>query len=202
AAETQRVFLALGEVAYINARYKIDPVTFQSPGFLKAKKNGDLKINLNRAPVPVTTDGQTLGKSKAIEKYLARMLKLFGQTPEGEAIVDYIAEQCQDVKDATRQKGFSKFTRNKTNGEEAYDRKECFEEDLPENLGKLKIPQRRRLRVSGMHLVHPGPVWMLKFGCCCAMSVWQQIWRIQSRQQRNVPLSTQSLIGLPPMQGC
>jgi len=138
AAETCRVILALGEEDYDDARYKIDPASFQSPDFLEAKKNGDLKMNLNRAPVLITADGQTIGQSKAIERYLARRFGLFGETPEDEAIIDCIAEHCRDVKDAARTKGFSKFTKNKTEEEKARDRAEWFEKDMPEMLGKIE----------------------------------------------------------------
>ncbi|KAL7526122.1 hypothetical protein ACHAXR_002753 [Thalassiosira sp. AJA248-18] len=138
AAETCRVILALGEEEYDDARYEIDPATFQSAAFLEAKKNGDLRMNLNRAPVLVTPDGQTIGQSKAIERYLARRFGLLGQTPEDEAIIDCIAEHCRDVKDAARQKGFSKFTKNKTDEEKARDRLEWFEKDMPEMLGKIE----------------------------------------------------------------
>lgn len=138
AAETCRVLLALGEEEYDDCRYKIDPATFQSPDFLEAKKNGDLKMNLNRAPILITPDGQTIGQSKAIERYLARRFGLMGQTPEDEAIIDCIAEHCRDVKDAARYKGFSKFAKNKTDEEKARDRKEWFESDLPEMLMKIE----------------------------------------------------------------
>lgn len=138
AAETSRVLLALGGENYDDARYKIDPKTFQSTEFIEAKKNGDLRMNLNRAPVLITPDGQTIGQSKAIERYLARRLGLFGQTPEDEAIIDCIQEHCRDVKDAARQKAFSKFTKNKTDEEKARDRAEWFEKDMPEMLGKIE----------------------------------------------------------------
>mmetsp|Transcript_39724 Transcript_39724/g.69840 ORF Transcript_39724/g.69840 Transcript_39724/m.69840 type:complete len:171 (-) Transcript_39724:117-629(-) len=95
-------------------------------------------MNLNRAPVLITPDGQTIGQSAAIERYLARRFKLFGETPEDEAIIDCIAEHCRDVKDAARQKGFSKFTKNKTDDEKARDRAEWFEKDLPVMLGKIE----------------------------------------------------------------
>lgn len=137
-AETCRVILALGEEDYDDARYKIDPATFQSPEFLEAKQNGDLKMNLNRAPILVTPDGQTIGQSKAIERYLARRFGLMGQTPEDEAVVDCIAEHCRDVKDAARSKGFSKFTKNKSEEDKARDRTEWFETDMPGMLVKIE----------------------------------------------------------------
>lgn len=138
AAETCRVILALGQEDYDDYRYKIDPATFQSPEFLEAKTNGDLKMNLNRAPILVTPDGQTIGQSKAIERYLSRKYGLMGSTPEDEATIDCISEHCRDVKDSARAKGFSKFTKNKTDDEKAKDRKEWFEQDMPAMLAKIE----------------------------------------------------------------
>lgn len=133
-AETCRVLLAIGGEEYDDARYKIDPATFNSPEFLEAKRNGDLKMNLNRAPILVTDTGRVIGQSKAIERFLARRFGLMGHNPEDEAIIDCIAEHCRDVKDAARLKGFSKFTKNKTDEEKARDRKEWFEVDMPKFL--------------------------------------------------------------------
>ena len=77
AAETCRVLLAFGGEDYDDCRYQIDPTTFKSEEFLKAKESGDLKMNLNRAPVLITPDGKTIGQSKAIERYLARRFGLW-----------------------------------------------------------------------------------------------------------------------------
>jgi glutathione S-transferase len=138
AAETCRVLLALGGEEYVDARYKIDQATFQSPEFLEAKGRGDLKMNLNRAPVLVIPDGRAIGQSRAIERYLARRLGLMGKTPEDEAMIDCIAEHCRDVKDAATRKGFSRFTKGKTDEEKAIARSEWFGTDLPDMLGKVE----------------------------------------------------------------
>ena len=140
AAETCRVLLALGNEEYDDARYKIDPSTFSSPEFLEAKNNGDLGMNLNRAPVLVTPEGGVIGQSKAMERYLARRLGLMGAggTPEDEAIIDCIAEHCRDVKDAAARKGYSKFAKGKTDEEKAVARSEWFGADMPDMLGKIE----------------------------------------------------------------
>ena len=138
AAETCRVIFALCNKEYDDARYAIDPKTFSSPAFLAAKESGELKLNLNRAPVLVTEEGKTIGQSKAIERYLARKFGLMGKTLEDEAMIDCIAEHCRDVKDSARSKGFSRFTKNKTEEEKAAARKEWFESDLPEMLMKIE----------------------------------------------------------------
>eukprot|EP00536_Pseudo-nitzschia_multiseries_P008956 jgi/Psemu1/319516/estExt_fgenesh1_pm.C_2380008 len=137
AAETCRVLLAIGGEDYDDARYKFDPATFKSPTFTAAKESGELKANLNRAPVLVTSEGTTIGQSKAIERYLAKRFGLMGNIPEEEAVIDCIAEHCRDVKDAAARKGFSKFSRDKTEDEKTKARAEWFEEDLPTMLGKI-----------------------------------------------------------------
>lgn len=138
AAETCRVIFALCNKEYDDARYAIDQKTFSSPAFLAAKESGELKFNLNRAPVLVTEEGKTIGQSKAIERYLAKKFGLMGKTLEDEAMIDCIAEHCRDVKDAARAKGFSRFTKNKTEEEKAAARKEWFERDFPEMLMKIE----------------------------------------------------------------
>ena len=138
AAETCRVLLAFGEEDYDDSRYQIDPTTFKSEEFLKAKESGDLKMNLNRAPVLITPDGKTIGQSKAIERFLAKRFGLMGDTAEDEAIIDCIAEHVRDVKDGAIFKGFSKFTKGKTDEEKERDRKEWFDVDMPSMLEKLE----------------------------------------------------------------
>ena len=76
AAETCRILLALGQEPYDDTRFDITPGKMESPAFNEAKEAGDLKLNLNRAPVLVTPDGVTIGQSKAIERYLARRFSL------------------------------------------------------------------------------------------------------------------------------
>ena len=149
AAETCRVIFALGEESFTDVRYKIDPATFQSSEFNEAKENGDLKLNLNRAPVLVTPEGKTIGQSKAIERYLARRFGLMGKTPEEEGMIDCIAEHCRDVKDAARQKGFSKFTRNKSDEEKAEARKEWFDNDMPAMLMKIEEAVKETSEADG-----------------------------------------------------
>mmetsp|Transcript_7720 Transcript_7720/g.11050 ORF Transcript_7720/g.11050 Transcript_7720/m.11050 type:complete len:247 (-) Transcript_7720:68-808(-) len=138
AAETARVLLAFGgNEDYVDTRFEITPGTFDSPSFKEAKESGDLLMNLGRAPVLVTSDGVTIGQSKAIERYLARQMGLMGQTPTEEALVDCVAEHCRDVKDAQMRKGFSMFAKDKTDEEKAALRKEWYETDMPTMLEKI-----------------------------------------------------------------
>jgi len=137
-AETSRILLAIGGEDYDDVRYQIDPATFKSIDFEDAKNSGELKANLNRAPVLVTPDGTTIGQSRAIERYLAKRFNLMGNSPEVEAIIDCITEHCRDVKDAAARKGFSMFTKDKTEEEKAAARAEWFDEDFPTMLGKIE----------------------------------------------------------------
>jgi glutathione S-transferase len=72
-----------------------------------------------------------------------------GNTPEDEAVIDCIAEHCRDVKDAARQKGFSKFTKNKTDEEKAEARKEWFESDMPTMLMKIEDAIKETSKADG-----------------------------------------------------
>ena len=137
-AETSRILFAIGGEDYDDARYQIDPATFASAAFITAKESGDLKANLNRAPVLVTPNGTTIGQSKAIERYLAKQFNMMGNSDEEGAVIDCIAEHCRDVKDAAAKKGFSMFVRDKTEEEKAKARTEWFDEDLPAMLGKIE----------------------------------------------------------------
>jgi glutathione S-transferase len=137
AAETARILLAFGNEEFVDTRFEIAPGTFDSPPFNKAKESGELGMNLNRVPVLVTPDGATIGQSKAIERFLARQMGLMGKTPTEEAFVDCVAEHCRDVKDAQMRKGFSAFTKNKTDEEKETAREEWFGTDMPQMLEKI-----------------------------------------------------------------
>jgi len=147
AAETARVLLALGDMDYDDVRYKFDPATFKSEAFIAAKEKDELIINLNRAPVLAVEDGDgaktEIGQSKAIERYLAKKMGLMGKTAEEEAVVDCIAEHCRDVKDAAMRKGFSQFTKDKTDEEKAAAREEWFKTEMPEMMKKINTAVER-----------------------------------------------------------
>ena len=65
------MIFALGGEEYEDMRYVIDPATFQSTEFLEAKNNGDLKMNLNRAPILILPDGtKLLAKARQLNDIL------------------------------------------------------------------------------------------------------------------------------------
>mmetsp|Transcript_35504 Transcript_35504/g.42804 ORF Transcript_35504/g.42804 Transcript_35504/m.42804 type:complete len:261 (-) Transcript_35504:73-855(-) len=137
AAELSRVLLAIGEESYNDIRYTFDPQTFKSEDFDSAKEAGDLITNLNRAPVLVTDDGLTIGQSRAMERFLAKRFGLMGSTAGEEALIDCVTEHCRDVKDAAMRKGFSAFSRDKTEEEKLKARNEWFNVEMPTFLGKI-----------------------------------------------------------------
>mmetsp|Transcript_10614 Transcript_10614/g.13442 ORF Transcript_10614/g.13442 Transcript_10614/m.13442 type:complete len:257 (+) Transcript_10614:57-827(+) len=137
AAETCRIIFAIAGQQYVDTRYEITPGTMVSPEFLAAKENGDLDVNLSRAPVLVTDEG-IIGQSRAIERYLSKKFGLMGSSALKEAEIDCIAEHCRDVKDAAMRKGFSFFNRDKSNEEKAAARKEWFDTDMPTMLGNIE----------------------------------------------------------------
>jgi glutathione S-transferase len=139
-AETARLILAAGGEPYTDTRFGITPGTMEAPEFKLAKEAGDLKANLNRAPVLILTEGEhvtEIGQSKTIERFLAKRLGLMGSNNLEEAQIDCIAEHSRDVKDAAMRKAFSRFVKDKTDEEKAALRKEWFETDMPSLLERL-----------------------------------------------------------------
>jgi glutathione S-transferase len=137
AAETARIILALADKEYKDTRYEITPGTMSAPDFLAEKESGDLDINLGRAPL-LLVDGKPIGQSKAIERYLATQFGLMGNSDVESAQIDCIAEHCRDVKDAQGKKGFSFFSRDKSEEEKDVLRKEWFENEMPTMLEKIE----------------------------------------------------------------
>jgi glutathione S-transferase len=137
AAETARIILALANKEYKDTRFEITPGTMNAPEFLAAKESGELDMNLGRAPVLIV-DGKPLGQSKAIERYLAKQFGLMGESDFEAAQIDCIAEHCRDVKDAQMRKGFSTFNREKSEEDKAKAKKEWFDVDMPQMLGKIE----------------------------------------------------------------
>ena len=140
AAEVSRVLLALTDITYEDHRYKIerkDGGGFSTPEFTSDKESGALAPNLDRAPL-LEIDGQPIGQSKAIERYVAAQGGLMGKSPIEAAIIDSVAEHVRDVKDAQSRKGFGMFNRDKTDEEKAALKAEWFETDLPSWLARME----------------------------------------------------------------
>lgn len=138
AAEGCRLIFALAGEEYEDTRFDLIPGKMESPAFLAAKEDGDLAMNLNRAPVLITPEGVTIGQSKAIERFLARRFGLMGENDVDAALIDCIAEHCRDVKDAQMRKRFSMFVKDRSEEEKEEAQKEWFETDMPEMLAKIE----------------------------------------------------------------
>jgi len=136
-AETARIIFALAGKEYKDTRFEITPGTMKAPEFIAAKEAGDLDINLGRAPL-LLVDGKAIGQSAAIERYLAKQFGLMGSSDFEAAQIDCVAEHCRDVKDAQMRKGFSAFSRDKSEEEKLEARKEWFETDFPAMLEKME----------------------------------------------------------------
>ena len=136
AAETTRVLLAIGGIAYTDHRYAIGP-GFEAPEFKADKESGALARNLGRAPLLLTDEG-AIGQSKAMERYVAGQAGLMGKTPFEAACIDMVAEHVRDVRDAQARKGFSRMARGKTDEEKAALAAEWYGTDLPSWLAKLE----------------------------------------------------------------
>lgn len=64
----------------------------------EAQANGELSSNLGRCPVLVVDGVHEIGQNKAIERYLARRLGLFGATDIEAARIDCAVEHLIDAK--------------------------------------------------------------------------------------------------------
>ena len=131
AAETTRVLLAIGGIAYTDHRYAIGP-GFEAPEFKADKESGALARNLGRAPLLLTDEG-VIGQSKAMERYVAGQAGLMGKTPFDAACIDMVAEHVRDVRDAQARKGFSRMARGKTDEEKAALAAEWYGTDINPN---------------------------------------------------------------------
>lgn len=140
AAEVTRVLLALGDLPFTDARYEIQRKEgggFSTPGFAADKEGGSLAANLGRAPVLII-DGRPVGQSRTMERFVATQAGLMGKSAAEAAIIDSVTEHVRDVKDAQRSKGFSMFTRDKSEEEKATAKAEWFEVDLPSWLQRIE----------------------------------------------------------------
>ena len=104
-AETSRYMLAIGGVPYTDHRF---PFTFGVPGdfttvsrpeFDAAQASGAFKCGMGKVPV-LETEGVCISQSKAIERYVARLAGMDGDTPAESAQIDAVNEHVRDIKQA------------------------------------------------------------------------------------------------------
>ena len=82
--EMTRIMLKIGGLDFDDARFSINVKEgggFETPEFAISKTAGDLKANMDRAPVLQVGD-ISIGQSKAIERYVAKMCNMMGSSDE------------------------------------------------------------------------------------------------------------------------
>ena len=143
AAETIRYVMVLGDCEWTEAGWPVDFSKFKGPaslylsdgpcpGFAAASADGALAKNLGRAPVVVVDGKESIGQSKAIERYLARRLGIMGASDFEAAQIDAITEHVRDLKD--------KYNKAKNVDKEKKEAsvKEYFGKEMPEFFGKME----------------------------------------------------------------
>lgn len=137
-AETPRMLFALGKTPFEDIRMSVkfgvpgDFSSIQRPEFDAAKASGDLDASLGKLPY-LEVDGQKIGQSKAIERYLARKFGLLGENDVDAAIIDQICESVVDFRDA-----FSKARTVQGDAEKAAAMEKWFTTDMPEKMKLLE----------------------------------------------------------------
>lgn len=82
--EMTRIMLKIGNLDFEDTRFSIkvkEGGGFETPEFAMAKVSGDLKANMDRAPVLQVGD-MNIGQSKAIERYVAKRCNMMGANEE------------------------------------------------------------------------------------------------------------------------
>ena len=82
--EMTRIMLKIGKVDFEDSRFSIkvkEGGGFETPEFSTAKVTGDLKANMDRAPV-LQVGEMSIGQSKAIERYVAKRCNMMGANEE------------------------------------------------------------------------------------------------------------------------
>lgn len=100
--ETARVMLKVGGVPFEDIRFSMKPKEgggYETPEFDAAKSSGLLTSNLDRVPILVLDGGIEIGQSKAIERYVARLCKMCGDSDEEAAQIDNLTVNVRDIED-------------------------------------------------------------------------------------------------------
>ena len=103
AAESSRLLFTLAGVPFEDKRFSVDfsqSGDNRAPEFAAGKKEGVFSANLGRVPVLyVGDDRDSIGDSKAIERYLAGKFDLAGGSELERAQIDGLVEHTQDLKE-------------------------------------------------------------------------------------------------------
>ena len=136
-AETTRYLLAIHNVGYVDDRF---PFTFGTPGdfstvkrpeFDAAQQAGAFDAGMGKVPL-LEVGEDAVPQSKAIERYVARMLGMVGTTELEAAQIDSVTEHVRDIKQAYQ-------PHRKCNAEDPEGAQATwFNETLPEYSQKLE----------------------------------------------------------------
>lgn len=97
-AEVPRMIFAL---ANMRPGHGFTDTRLSRKQFESMKQKGLLESNLNRVPI-LKHNGETIGQSPAIARYLAKKLGFFGKTEMDAARIDAICEHVRDIQAAWR----------------------------------------------------------------------------------------------------
>ena len=101
AVETTRLLMALSGTPFVDTKWAMDmsrPYGQRCVGFMAAKASGSLVANLDRAPILIVDGTHEIGESKAIERFVARRVGLFGRDDIEGASIDAFCEHIRDLK--------------------------------------------------------------------------------------------------------
>ena len=127
--ETSRLVLAFADADYEDYRYPIKINDWKTHDIVKDefdadKSEGKLLKSCNKVPY-LSVDGEIIGQSKAIERYLARRFNLMGDNEIEAFKIDSICEWVRDFK--------TSYQKEKTNNSENW-----FNVLLPEKMELLE----------------------------------------------------------------
>tara|TARA_X000000950_G_C13853956_1_gene635794 strand:+ start:1032 stop:1667 length:636 start_codon:yes stop_codon:yes gene_type:complete len=127
--ETSRLIMAYANATYEDYRYPIQINDWKTHDivkdeFDKDKSDGKLLKSCNKVPY-LSVDGEIIGQSKAIERYLARRFNLLGDNEIEAFKIDAICEWVRDFK--------TSYQKEKTNNVENW-----FNVLLPEKMEMLE----------------------------------------------------------------
>lgn len=136
-AEVMRLLFAASKTDYEDFRF---PISMTTPGdfstvvreeFDKAKEAGELKAGMGKVPM-LEVGGVKVGQSKAIERFVAKKVGMFGANDIQSAQIDALCSNVIDIKDAYK----AAKEAGKDDKEAAM--KKWFDETLPEWLAKVE----------------------------------------------------------------
>eukprot|EP00470_Lotharella_oceanica_P012119 CAMPEP_0170185538 /NCGR_PEP_ID=MMETSP0040_2-20121228/36803_1 /TAXON_ID=641309 /ORGANISM="Lotharella oceanica, Strain CCMP622" /LENGTH=326 /DNA_ID=CAMNT_0010431973 /DNA_START=31 /DNA_END=1011 /DNA_ORIENTATION=+ len=143
AAEVIRYLFAASGTKYEDYRYPFKMEgTFGQPGFKVTKEEFDadkasFKLPFQKVPV-IEVEGHIYAQSKAIERYVAKQVGLFGKNDMEGLKIDMVCEQIRDIRDAwTKAKGY-KMQPDMTDESVASTVNTFFDTDLPNHMDMLQ----------------------------------------------------------------